>query len=176
MQLSGQPLQRLVLEERLRESSLTVVNLSSVVPPFAWSILYRGDFRSSSKLGGGELHPQGPTPYFWTEKVPFIYLLLTNNGTPFTLSYIFASCLNRCKCTGLKIWKNHKPRMPYLLFPSQIMHLPALLGLFTSQNDRFHTPGVSISTDDRRSASPILLREVGYFSSWRKKQLVPPMS
>ena len=173
--MSGQPLQRLVLEERLRGSSLTVVNYLLLCHHLHGP--YYIEVTSGLQVSwGGELHPQGPTPYFWTEKVPFIYLLLTNNGTPFTLSYIFASRLKRCKCTGLKIWKNHKTRMPYLLFHSQIMHLPALLGLFTSQNDRFHTPGVSISTDDRRSASPILLREVGYFSSWRKKQLVPPMS
>ena len=36
----------------------------------------------------------------------------------------------------------------------------------------FGLAGVSISTDDQRNASIILLREVGYFSPQKKKQLV----
>lgn len=101
MQMSGQPLQRLVLEERLRGSSLTVVNylLLCLHLHGPYYIEVTSDLQVSwGEEGGGELHPQGPTPYFWTEKVPLIYLLWTNNGTPFTLSYIFASRLNCCKC------------------------------------------------------------------------------
>ena len=92
MQMSGQPLQRLVLEERLRGSSLTVVNylLLCLHLHSPYYIEVTSDLQVSWGEGGGGLHPQGPTPYFWTEKVPLIYLLLTNNGTPFT----FRACLH----------------------------------------------------------------------------------
>ena len=38
------------------------------------------------------------------------------------------------------------------------------------------TLAISISTDDRRNVSVILLREVGYFSPRKKKHLVLMMS
>ena len=49
-------------------------------------------------------------------------------------------------------------------------HIEHTLVLFTCE--MFHYLGVSISTNDRRNVSVVLLREVGYFSPRKKKQPV----
>ena len=52
---------------------------------------------------------------------------------------------NCCKCTALKIRLNHKTRMFSWHFHSHKMHLLALLGLFTDQNERFSYPFIFFS-------------------------------
>ena len=49
-------------------------------------------------------------------------------------------------------------------------HIEHTLVLFPCE--MFHYLGVSISTNDRRNVSVVLLREVGYFSPRKKKQPV----
>ena len=49
-------------------------------------------------------------------------------------------------------------------------HIEHTLVLFTCE--MFHYLGVSVSTNDRRNVSVVLLREVGYFSPRKKKQPV----
>ena len=83
----------------------------------------------------------GPTPYpfiyhFRQKRYPFVYLLLAR--------YLFHKpslehCipLNCCKCTVFKIWINHKTRPFTQLFPSHVMHLWALFGLFYQPKRQF---------------------------------------
>ena len=125
----------------MRKRATTIpglLNTSKVLIPFIlllWAKIIGPGSGVLKKCYAGRLLPE-------VQPLNLLGTIFLKKWYPFHIPCSEFYPFNYRKCTVLKVWINHKTRMFSRLFHSHKMHLLALLGLFTDQNDIFPYPSI----------------------------------